>query len=274
MQKPDPKLAKKLFTVSALKDPSQVVLLKHIDNVEERFDGAISDLNEKVDDGLEQAKEMIRELSDPLRGVDMVKIKGQKGEKGDKGDNGKDGVDGKIIKGIDGNDGTDGKNGRDGVDGKDGKDGQDGRDGKDGKNGIDGKDGEKGDDATVPKELLDNLKRIPDIERMAQVNSLPVTTSFFNGLRAKNLNITGGTTTQSGDTVTVAITASGGGTLSIQQPTSGAVGQDTFGWATAPTIIFRDGVAMQKQSADGTVNWTGTTTTVLATWPNFDIFGI
>ncbi len=70
-------------------------------------------------------------------------------------------------------------------------------------------------------------------------------------------------------------TSGGGGTLSIQQPTSGALGQGTFVWATAPTIIFRDGVAMQKVSADGvTVNWTGTTTTVLATWPNFDIFGI
>lgn len=58
---------------------------------------------------------------------------------------------------------------------------------------------------------LEILDRIPDIERMAKANALPVTTSFFNGLRAKNLNIVGATAEQSGDTVNVTVASSGGG---------------------------------------------------------------
>ena len=48
----------------------------------------------------------------------------------------------------------------------------------------------------------------------------------------------------------------------------------TFVFSRSPSIIFVDGVAKQKVSSDGTVNWTGTTTCVLAVAPTFDIFGI
>lgn len=57
-------------------------------------------------------------------------------------------------------------------------------------------------------------------------------------------------------------------------PTSGALNQSTFTWSAAPKIIYRDGVPMQKVSTDGTVNWTGATTTTLSIWPTSDIFAL
>jgi hypothetical protein len=61
----------------------------------------------------------------------------------------------------------------------------------------------------------------------------------------------------------------------FQIPTSGPVdgSNKTFIWATAPNVIVVDqGRAMQQTSSDGTVNWTGTTTTVLTNAPNNDIY--
>lgn len=65
------------------------------------------------------------------------------------------------------------------------------------------------------------------------------------------------------------------GSTGFQQPTSGTVNgvNAVFVWATAPSVIVVDqGRPMQKVSSDGTINWTGTTTTTLAVAPNFDIF--
>lgn len=73
----------------------------------------------------------------------------------------------------------------------------------------------------------------------------------------------------------------GGGSSSsssgFQQPTSGAVNgiNQVFTWATAPSVIVVDqGRPMQRVSSDGTVNWTGSTTTTLAVAPNYDIFAV
>lgn len=64
-----------------------------------------------------------------------------------------------------------------------------------------------------------------------------------------------------------------GGTGSgFQRPLTGALNQATFTWTTAPNVIVVDGVPRQKLQSDGTVNWTGTTTTIMSIWPNFDIF--
>ncbi len=58
----------------------------------------------------------------------------------------------------------------------------------------------------------------------------------------------------------------------FQQPLTGALNQGTFTWTTAPNVIVVDEVPRQKVQSDGTVNWTGTTTTVLTQWPSSDIF--
>lgn len=67
--------------------------------------------------------------------------------------------------------------------------------------------------------------------------------------------------------------SSGGGKLTATGTVNGV--NDTFTFSSAPTLIVVDqGRAMQKTSSDGTVNWTGTTTVVLAVAPNNDIYGI
>ena len=166
-----------------------------------------------------------------------------------------------------------------GIEGKAGKDGRDGRDGRDG---IDGRDGSQdtAEDIRNKLELLsgeerldgkyikgfENLSRIPDIERMAQYNAMPVTTSFFNGLRAKNMTIDGATAYQLGDTVHITgITSGGGGGSGVQLPTSGAVNGSNhpYTFATAPKHAMNvDGSIYFKttQDASATAIWTGTTT--------------
>ncbi len=76
------------------------------------------------------------------------------------------------------------------------------------------------------------------------------------------------------DPITHRLLVDAAGSSSFQSPTSGAVNgvNQTYTWSSAPSIIVRDGVTMQKVSSDGSVNWTGTTTTVLTIAPNSDIF--
>ncbi len=76
------------------------------------------------------------------------------------------------------------------------------------------------------------------------------------------------------DTGTMMWVDTGGGTggSGYQAPLSGGL-TGTNTWATAPNVIVVDGVPKQKLQTDGiTANWTGTTTTVLAIAPAFDIF--
>lgn len=143
---------------------------------------------------------------------------------------------------------------------------------------------------------------INDLKRMASANanaSMPVTTSFFNGLRAKNLNIVGATATQSGDTVNVTISTTGltltttgtsgaatlvGSTLNIPiysggsgyQAATGTVdgSNKVFTYATAPSAVVVDGLTLQKTAKDGTNNWSGTTTITLLVAPTFDTFAV
>jgi hypothetical protein len=79
---------------------------------------------------------------------------------------------------------------------------------KDGENGLNGSPDTADqvvDKVNSSKKLIDKSKieGLADIERMAKENQLPITTSFFNGLRAKNLNVVGATATQTGDTVNI-----------------------------------------------------------------------
>lgn len=56
-------------------------------------------------------------------------------------------------------------------------------------------------------------KSIEETRQIAVANSMPVTTSFFNGLRAKNLTIANATAIQNGDTVTITPSLTIGGTI-------------------------------------------------------------
>lgn len=98
-----------------------------------------------------------------------------------------------------------------------------------------------------------------------------------DGLLSKNkTTYLGGVRYLAGSNITIegnVISATAGG---YQAPTSGTVdgSNQTFVFATAPTLLSVDGVPKQKTQSDGTVNWTGTTTVVLTVAPNYDIFAI
>lgn len=144
--------------------------------------------------------------------------KGEDGKDGEPGVNGMDGMPGER-----GEDGKDGKDGRPGKDGLDGKDGRDGRDGRDGTDGIDGKDGSP----DTPDQVIEKVNSSSLVIKKERVEGLldalyniahqgvAATTNFFNGLRAKNLDIVGTgsatvTSKQVGDKVTITINTSAG----------------------------------------------------------------
>jgi hypothetical protein len=106
------------------------------------------------------------------------------------------------------------------------------------------------------------------IQKSGQTISTGATTiNFLNGTIAVPTG---------NDGTTINYTApSGAGGSGYQQPLSGGL-SGTNTWATAPNALSIDGVVKQQTQVDGTVNWTGTTTTVLtgAQLPNFDIFAV
>lgn len=70
------------------------------------------------------------------------------------------------------------------------------------------------------------------------------------------------------------VNGSGGGGSGFQLPLTGAVNgiNRTYTWSTAPNAITVDGATLQKSEQGGTVNWTGTVTTVMTIAPNDSIF--
>lgn len=208
--------------------------------------------------------------------------------KGDKGDIGKAGIDGKN--GLNGRDGANGINGKDGRNGNDGLDGQDG---KDGQNGVDAvvdydkivkelrqmlKDGKDGKDAIVDSEMIEMVLK-PHLLKIYD----HVGRSIQGMPRGSNYGGFIETSIKAGPNITVSkdgsgswvITSTGSGEGSgFQLPLSGALGQNTFTWATPPNVIAADGAVYIKVQQDGGIVWTGTTTTVLEFSPNSSIFAL
>lgn len=103
------------------------------------------------------------------------------------------------------------------------KDGADGTNGNDGSPDTPNQVVEKinSADTLIQKSKVEGLA---DIERMAIANSLPITTPFINGQRAKNLNVIGATVTVNGDTANVTLPSSGipsSRTINTTAPLSG-----------------------------------------------------
>ncbi len=115
----------------------------------------------------------------------------------------------------------------------------------------------------VVKQIVQLMHKLPEKDKL----------EVSQGIRNAQSFIYGGTKYQ----VSEMMHGGGGNTSSsgYQNPTVGVVNgvNQVYTWATAPSVIVVDqGRPMQKVSSDGTVNWTGTTTTTLAIAPNFDIF--
>jgi len=112
--------------------------------------------------------------------------------------------------------------------------------------------------------------RLERVEEMAKANAMPITTSFINGRRAKNINFTGATVSYDGDYANVAITG-GGGTdvtlagedylsLSGQQITANAIDLDNLsatGTPSASTFLRGDN-SWATPAGSGDVSKVGT----------------
>lgn len=246
-------------------------------------------------------------VKSPLQKEDIKQKSEKKPDMWDmlRGENGKDGIHGRDGKngqqgfrgfdGDDGKDGKDGKDGRDGIDGKPGSRGAKGDEGLPGKSGIDGISGspDTGDEIVtkVNKAKLkinkSQIKGFDDIESYAKSANDKIQKYLLMGgstlvkLQANGvplgdfstLNFTNGTVTNTGGTANYTGTG-GGGSSGYQQPLTPTLNQAVFNWSTAPSVIVIDGKPTQKVQTDGTIMWTGTTTTTLvgASWPVYDIF--
>lgn len=108
---------------------------------------------------------------------------------------------------------------------------------------------------------LKDLKEIKQIaQQSSQMGSLPITTSFFNGLRAKNLTIVDGTAYQVGDTVYVR-TPEYEGVQSIVAGSNVSVdATDPF----HPIVSATAGASITVETPVGTVDGVNTVFTVSA----------
>ncbi len=114
------------------------------------------------------------------------------------------------------------------------------------------------------KKIVQAMHNLPEVDKLEVSKGIRNASSFiYNGTKYGTHEMMHGGSASS---------SSGG----FQQPTGTVDGSNTvFTWTTAPQVIVVDqGRPMQKTSSDGTVNWTGTTTTTLTIAPNFDIYAV
>jgi len=178
-------------TLVALRQQEETAVQDNVDLIVE----AIKVMENKVTAQLEVAKSIVPE----------------KGDKGDKGD-----------KGADGRQGIDGKNGLDGRDGKDGLDGKDGVSVRDAKIDFDGSlvitlstGQEINVGEVVAPDLAEKIKVISTMSTNGAVAVLDEGTSITSGV--KKINFVGATVTatNSGDDVTVNVSAGTGTVTSV-----------------------------------------------------------
>ena len=178
-------------TLVALRQQEETAVQDNVDLIVE----AIKVMENKVTAQLEVAKSIVP----------------QKGDKGNKGD-----------KGADGRQGIDGKNGQNGQDGKDGIDGKDGVSVRDAKIDFDGSlvitlstGQELNVGEVVAPDLADKIKVISTMSTNGAVAVLDEGTSITSGV--KKINFVGATVTatNSGDDVTVNVSAGTGTVTSV-----------------------------------------------------------
>jgi len=234
-------------TLVALRQQEETAVQDNVDLIVE----AIKVMENKVTAQLEVAKSIVPE----------------KGDKGDKGD-----------KGADGRQGIDGKNGQDGRDGKDGIDGKDGVSVTDAKIDFDGSlvitlstGQEINVGEVVAPDLAEKIKVISTMSTNGAVAILDEGTSITSGV--KKINFVGATVTatNSGDDVTVNVSA-GTGTVTSVGLSGGTTGLTvtgspitTTGTITlAGTLDVDNGGTGQTSYTDGQLligNTTGNTLT-------------
>ena len=196
-----------------------------------------------------------------------------------------DGRDG--INGSDGRDGKDGRNGKDGLNGKQGPQGAPGRDGADGEDGVSVRDAKIDFDGSLIIGLSTgqeiNVGEVvsPDMAEKIQVISTMSTngaiavkdegSSISTGVKTFNFVGATVTATNSGDDVTVNVSA-GTGTVTSVALSGGTTGLTTSGGPITTTgTITLAGTLAVANGGTGTATPSivaGTNVTVSGTWPN------
>ena len=198
-----------------------------------------------------------------------------------------------IKDGRDGINGSDGKNGKDGRNGKDGLNGKQGLVGPKGQDGVDGVDGVSVNDAhidfdgsliiglsdgkllnvgeVVSQDLAKQIQVISTMSTNGAVGIKDEGSSISTGV--KNINFVGAsvTATNSGDDVTVNVSA-GTGTVTSVAISGGTTGLTTSGGpiTTSGTVTLAGTLAVAN-GGTGTATPSivaGTNVTVTGTWPN------
>lgn len=137
----------------------------------------------------------------------------------------------KGAQGVAGRDGKDGKDGKQGINGRDGKDGKDGKDGQDGQDGVSVTDAKIDFDGSlvitlstgqelnvgevVPPDIAEKIRVVTTMSTNAAVAIKDEGTSITSGV--KSINFVGATVTatNSGDDVTVNVSAGTGTVTSV-----------------------------------------------------------
>jgi hypothetical protein len=244
-------------TLVAMRQQEEQAVQDNVDLIVE----AIKVMENKVTAQLEVAKSIIPE----------------KGDKGDKGDKGADG-----LPGVDGKNGLNGRDGKDGIDGADGVSVIDAKIDFDGSLVITlstGKELNVGE--VVAPNLAEKIKVISTMSTNGAVTILDEGTSITSGV--KKINFVGATVTatNSGDDVTVNVSAGTGTVTSVAALTIGTTGTDLSSTVatgtTTPVITLNVPTASAtNRGALSSADWTtfnnkgvGTVTSVAATVPAF-----
>lgn len=132
--------------------------------------------------------------------------------------------------------------------------------------------------------VIEQIQNMPEGKRLSSkhIDGLEQTLSAFRTQMSRGYLHGGGDTVKAGTGISITVGANGVKTINAtgtsnsgyQDPTSGALNQPTFTWAIAPKAIVVDGETLKKVEQGGTVNWTGTTTTVMTVWPTQSIFAV
>ena len=187
--------------------------LEAITKMEETLVAMRQQEEEAINDNVELIVEAIKVMENKVS-AQLEIAKSIVPEKGDKGDKGADGKQGK--------DGRDGKDGKDGLNGKDGQDGQDGVSVTDAKIDFDGSlvitlstGQELNVGEVVAPDLAEKIKVISTMSTNGAVAILDEGTSITSGVKTINFVGASVTATNSGDDVTVNVSAGTGTVTSV-----------------------------------------------------------
>jgi hypothetical protein len=244
--------------------------LEAITKMEETLVAMRQQEEEAINDNVELIVEAIKVMENKVS-AQLEVAKSIVPEKGDKGDKGERGLDGR--QGIDGKNGLNGRDGKDGIDGKDGVSVRDAKIDFDGSLVITLSTGQEINvGEVVAPDLAEKIKVISTMSTNGAVAILDEGTSITSGV--KKINFVGATVTatNSGDDVTVNVSA-GTGTVTSVGLSGGTTGLTVTGSPITTTgTITLAGTLAVASGGTGTATPSlvaGTNiTSITGTWPN------